>query len=815
MAELVGKTVGKYRIVARLGRGGMAEVYKAFQPGLDRYVAIKVMHAFMVSDEGFVHRFEREALNTGRLRHPNIVQALDFDREGEMYYMVMEYIDGPTLKNEIKARQAVNKPFTLPEIARIFVALGSALDYAHGHGMVHRDLKPANVMINEQGQVVLTDFGIARMVGATQYTATGALSGTPAYMSPEQGQGERGDERSDIYALGIMLYEMVTGAVPYDADTPFAVIMKHISEPLPMPSRVNPTLPEVVERVILKAMSKEPADRYQTAGAMAQALRQAIDLPPGAEFAPLPVVAQTPKLQELDPTGSFTAANTAAQPRSDATLPTPRNQATAISTPATSTGGLPMLPLLVGGGAIVIILIAGLIGFFVLTAGPVEPTPDPALAVAAANTATAAANATAAAQAEATAAAQLDSQEATATAATQADLAPTQTALAVAAAAEATLARQTAEAELIAGVLGAQNSTATAETLQTQTAIETATAEFLANVTPTPLPTETPTPAPATNTPTPAPRANTPTPAPPTNTPPPQRAPISGKLAFPVDNGAAGYNVAIYDLSQNKYLFEIPDAHQPHFSRDGSTLLVNGERGRAGIWEYQMGSFGGREVSGIATSQHPFYNKDANSIITNDPQQAADGKWHLYAKIGLTPGDPTIALREARTGEIRGDNALYPLWHDDFTVIIKGCGYWANGACGIWRLLGFGVGGPPDQEGIIGGSLLISDRNVIPTDLKGNQYVYMSQEPGNWDVYLASVDGGAGVNLSNNPAIDGLPAISPGGDWVAFLSNRGGAWDIWVVPGSGGQAQALGIKPSIAWHSEYGGFENERMAWGR
>ncbi|MEM7345361.1 MAG: protein kinase, partial [Chloroflexota bacterium] len=307
MAELVGRTVGKYRIVARLGRGGMAEVYKAYQPGLNRYVAIKVMHSHMTDDEDFVGRFEREALATGKLRHPNIVQALDFDRESDRYFMVMEYIDGPTLKGETRSRRTSNQDFSLKEIARIFTPLCSAIDYAHSQGMVHRDLKPANVMINEQGQIVLTDFGIARLAGATQYTATGALSGTPAYMSPEQGQGERGDERSDIYALGVMLYELVTGSVPYDADTPFAVIMKHINEPLPMPSKVNPELPEAIERIVLKAMSKDPDDRYQTAGEMAAALREAVGLNPGEGNTPLPIIAPPLKIDELDPTGSFTA----------------------------------------------------------------------------------------------------------------------------------------------------------------------------------------------------------------------------------------------------------------------------------------------------------------------------------------------------------------------------------------------------------------------------------------------------------------------------------------------------------------------------
>ena len=205
MANLIGSTLGKYRVVARLGRGGMAEVYKAYQPGLNRYVAVKVLHSHMLDETNFVARFEREALAIGRLRHPNIVQAFDFDREGDTYFMAMEFIDGPTLKDELQARAAAGKPFSLNEIARIFTALCSAIDYAHSRKMIHRDLKPANVMINQQGQVVLTDFGITRVIGGTQFTQTGALSGTPAYMSPEQARGEAVDARSDIFSLGATL----------------------------------------------------------------------------------------------------------------------------------------------------------------------------------------------------------------------------------------------------------------------------------------------------------------------------------------------------------------------------------------------------------------------------------------------------------------------------------------------------------------------------------------------------------------------------------------------------------------------------------
>ena len=356
MSLEAGETIGKYRIIERLGRGGMADVYKAYQPGLDRYVAIKVLHSFLAEEEDFVGRFEREATAVAKLRHPNIVQVIDFDHERDLYYMVMEFIDGPTLKAELRERSRMGQPFDPKETARILTAIGNAVDYAHRRGMVHRDLKPANIMFTSEGQPVLTDFGIAKIVGATRYTVTGAVSGTPAYMSPEQGQGERGDERSDIYSLGVILYEMVTGRVPFDADTPFAIIMKHINDPLPLPRQVYPQLPESVERVILKTLSKNPNDRYQTAGEMAQALQQALVAPAvpiaSAEATARPVV----RPQEVR----------AAPP--------------AVTVPAAEKPRLSLVPLLVGVGFLLLVLAA--VGvYFALRPSPATPTP-PAQALA-------------------------------------------------------------------------------------------------------------------------------------------------------------------------------------------------------------------------------------------------------------------------------------------------------------------------------------------------------------------------------------------------------------------------------------------------
>jgi len=268
------KRLGKYEIIERIGRGGMAEVYRGYHAALDRYVAIKLLHPFLADDPEFKDRFENEARNVAKLKHPNIVQVYDFeyDAEGDSYYMVMEMINGPTLKDRLFDLGNVGERFTIPEAIRIIKAAAEALAYAHHRNMIHRDVKPANLMLDEDHRVVLTDFGIAKIVTGAQFTASGGMVGTPAYMAPEQGLGEAGDERSDIYSLGVILFQLVTGRLPYDADTPLAIILKHVNDPLPPPSEFARDIPADLERIICKAMAKEPDDRYQTAAELAREL---------------------------------------------------------------------------------------------------------------------------------------------------------------------------------------------------------------------------------------------------------------------------------------------------------------------------------------------------------------------------------------------------------------------------------------------------------------------------------------------------------------------------------------------------------------
>lgn len=266
------RKLGKYELMERIGRGGMAEVYRAYHSALDRYVAIKILHPFLSDDAEFKERFEREARNVAKLKHPNIVQVYDFDYDpgGESYYMVMELINGPTLKDRLLDLSNVGQHFAVADTLTIIGSAAEALAYAHARNMIHRDVKPANLMIDEDGRVVLTDFGIAKIVTGAQFTSTGGMVGTPAYMAPEQGMAEAGDERSDIYSLGVIMYQMATGRLPFDADTPLAVILKHLNEPLIPPSEHVPEIPERLEAIICKALEKEPDNRYQSAAAMLQ-----------------------------------------------------------------------------------------------------------------------------------------------------------------------------------------------------------------------------------------------------------------------------------------------------------------------------------------------------------------------------------------------------------------------------------------------------------------------------------------------------------------------------------------------------------------
>ncbi len=254
---------GRYRITRKLGGGGMADVYLAEDQELGRRVAVKILHGRYANDEQFVERFRREATHAAGLSHPNIVSIFDRGEADGSYFIVMEYVEGKTLKELIRGRGPCPIPVAIAYTRQIL----SGLRYAHRNGVVHRDIKPHNVIVDPEGVVKVTDFGIAR-AGASQMTEEGAIIGTAQYLSPEQARGAPVDQTSDLYSTGIVLYELLTAEVPFSGDTPVEIAMKHLSEIPDPPSEIRPEVPDDLDNVVLRALSKEPADRYQSAAAM-------------------------------------------------------------------------------------------------------------------------------------------------------------------------------------------------------------------------------------------------------------------------------------------------------------------------------------------------------------------------------------------------------------------------------------------------------------------------------------------------------------------------------------------------------------------
>jgi len=272
------ESFGKYQVIRKLGQGGMASVYEARDTLIDRQVAIKVVHPHLAREESFAKRFLQEAKLVAALRHQNIVQLYDFDIYDDQPYMVMEYLEGGTLKERVAALRAKGEHLPLGITNQIIRVLAGALDYAHEHEAVHRDIKPANILFTTQGEAVISDFGIAKMLHASlQISLTGGVIGTPIYMSPEQASADKVvDGRSDQYSLTIMVYEMITGRVPFTGNSPVTIFMKHLKEPPPPPREYNPNIPVTVQQVILRALSKGPAERFPTTKDFARAFDQAL-----------------------------------------------------------------------------------------------------------------------------------------------------------------------------------------------------------------------------------------------------------------------------------------------------------------------------------------------------------------------------------------------------------------------------------------------------------------------------------------------------------------------------------------------------------
>jgi uncharacterized protein YraI/predicted Ser/Thr protein kinase len=369
---------GQYEIRSLLGRGGMASVYLARQASMNRDVAIKVMAAELADDQEFVTRFEHEAQLIAQLQHPHILPVFDFGREGKNIYIVMQLVRGGSLDDRV-----AEGPLP-PRLAnRMLGQIASALTFAHEQGIIHRDLKPKNVLLDERSNAYLTDFGIAKMLaGTTKLTRTGSVLGTPAYMAPEQWRGEPVDARTDIYSLGIMLYEMVLGQLPFTGDTPFTLMYKHFNDPPPAPHVVKPDVPASIEAVILRALAKDADDRYQSADEMAEDFNQAVttlttvpSAPPG-EALERTVVGAEPARDELPTIMPETPTGTKATPSTRAAVPSPAGAAAppGAGRAAQPAGAAPparrgLNPVTIGGAALVVVAVIAAIVVLALGGG--------------------------------------------------------------------------------------------------------------------------------------------------------------------------------------------------------------------------------------------------------------------------------------------------------------------------------------------------------------------------------------------------------------------------------------------------------------
>jgi len=275
----------RYKIIAKIGSGGMAEVYKAMDTVLDRPVAVKVLHRHFAEDEDFVTRFRREAQAAAGLNHPNIVSIYDWGSQNGTYFIVMELLEGKSLKQYMTAKGIIPPAEAMEIIKKVL----SAINFAHKHDIIHRDIKPHNIMLTREGEVKVTDFGIAR-AGVSTMTQTGTVLGTAHYLSPEQARGQDVGVTSDIYSVGVVLYEMTTGKVPFDGENPVAIALKHVHEIPVRPRELNPDISEDLQTIIAKAMAKNPESRYQSAAEMRNDIMRLME--------GMPIVALAPDEQE-------------------------------------------------------------------------------------------------------------------------------------------------------------------------------------------------------------------------------------------------------------------------------------------------------------------------------------------------------------------------------------------------------------------------------------------------------------------------------------------------------------------------------------
>jgi len=377
----IGRTLSnRYRIDAMLGQGGMSAVYKATDPNLKRVVAIKLIHPHLSTDPSFVMRFESEAAAVASLRHPNIVQVYDFNNDHGLYYMVLEFIPGETLQDRMRRLAENKRQLSVEEALNFTMNIADAVGYAHGRGMVHRDIKPANIMLDVHGQAILMDFGIVKILGGDSHTSTGAVVGTARYMSPEIIRGEVADHRSDIYSLGVTLYEMLSGRPPFIADSAMTLMMMHLNDPVPDVRGFRPDIQPEIVAIIQKCLAKDRKARYQSAAELSKDIKRVLVRLVGPQTSPgiKTTVAPIPDASASQPQQSQEAVYKTEYQPARPIQPVPSGTTFTPSPPGRSTASRSMLWVAgIGLAAILCIAIVLVLGNAVLNGGLFQQASTP------------------------------------------------------------------------------------------------------------------------------------------------------------------------------------------------------------------------------------------------------------------------------------------------------------------------------------------------------------------------------------------------------------------------------------------------------
>jgi len=696
---MIGRVIkGKYKIYDEVGSGGFATVYLGRNLETNEIVAIKVLSEQYTREPRYLERFRREAGLAEPLRHPNIARTLDHGVEGGLHFLVMEFVEGLTLDKLLDRKG----PLPIEETLSYVKQTCAGLQAAHEAGIIHRDIKPANLMVRPDGRVKIMDFGIARVESLSTLTQSGMFMGTPRYLSPEMATGVGADIRSDLYALGLLTYEMLSGSPPFDAENPWAVLRLQVeAQPKPL-HQVRSDVPSWLEAIIVRAIAKDPAERFQTPAEMLAALEE----------------------------------HTSKPERVPAVIPIARrDDVTVLSTPEPERRRYKGLVLGLVGVAVVLVLGLVVLMAVVFWGGKATPTMTAIVQV-------------------------VTNTPAETPLPTETSLPPTET-----------------------------NPPPTATPLPEPTDTEapplTDTPQPTSTPTLTPSPTDTAQPLPtATELPTDTPRPTAVSTQAPTNTPQPTETatvppapPATGRIAY-----STGGTLYVVDVQTMGTLYTVSGMRQPDFRRDGAEILADGLGNPATVVRINAGTGGTIREQTVHTDDfHPSWAPDGVRFAYDSVHHGLGNFTMLYTQ-GITDRKPQPEVTLSFNGQqIRGHS---PVWMDDDHIAFTGCDYWPGGSggskCGIYIIPSWS--GRPTL--IHPGST-----DMRATDNHGSQLVLMSQETGNWEVFVMPNRGGSVRNLSESPAAqDGLGTFSPDGKKVAFVSNRGGGWAIWVVNvnGSGG-----------------------------